>query len=242
MNRYPLWKYLTVAVALIIGLLYTLPNFFRESPAVQIAPAKSTVRVYFIVHHRVEVQLHENGIESTGAFFEQSGPTGTVRVRFETTDVQLRAKDLIERTLNPTPDDPSYTVALNLLSASPSWLTAIGANPMYLGLDLRGGVHFLLQVDMRGALTGRYDTLGNDVRAILRDARVPLAGVERSDLSVVASFNNEAERDTAISELRRALPDMTFMSTGQSGGHYTLRGELTEQAVTAVQTNALRQN
>jgi len=163
-------------------------------------------------------------------------------VRFETTDVQLRAKDIIERALNPNPDDPSYTVALNLLSASPSWLTAIGANPMYLGLDLRGGVHFLLQVDMRGALTGRYDTLANDVRAVLREARVPLAGVERSDLSVVASFSSESERDAAMSELRRSLPDLAFTATGQSGGHYTLRGELGEQAITAVQTNALRQN
>src|SRR5690606_13305513 len=134
------------------------------------------------------------------------------------------------------------TVALNLLSASPNWLTSIGANPMYLGLDLRGGVHFLLQVDMRGALTARYDTLGNDVRAVLREARVPLAGVERSDLSVVASFKTEAERDAAITELRRALPDLTFTATGESGGHFTARGQPTEQAINTVQTNALPQN
>jgi len=242
MNRYPLWKYLTVAVALIIGLLYTLPNFFGESPAVQIAPAKSTVRVDVSTLNQVEGLLRDNGIETTGAFFEQTGPSGTVRVRFESTDIQLQAKDLIERALNPDPDDPSHTVALNLLPASPSWLTAIGANPMYLGLDLRGGVHFLLQVDMRGALTGRYDTLSNDIRTVLREARLPLAGVERSDLSVVASFSTEAERDAAVSELRRALPDMTFAATGQSGGHYTARGELSEMAITAVQTNALRQN
>jgi preprotein translocase subunit SecD len=242
MNRYPLWKYLTVAVALIIGLLYTLPNFFGESPAVQIAPAKSTVKVDVGLLKQVEGLLSERGIEHTGSFFEQTGPTGTVRVRFDTTDVQLRAKDIIERALNPDPTDPSYTVALNLLSASPNWLTSIGAHPMYLGLDLRGGVHFLLQVDMRGALTGRYDTLSNDVRATLREARIPLAGVERSDLSVLASFASEAERDAAISELRRALPDMTFTATGQSAGQYTARGVLSEQAVTAVQTNALRQN
>ena len=242
MNRYPLWKYLTVAVALIIGLLYTLPNFFGESPAVQIAPAKSTVRVDVSVLNQVEELLHEQGIQTTGSFFEQNGPTGTVRVRFASTDTQLRAKDLIERALNPNPEDPSYTVALNLLSASPSWLTAIGANPMYLGLDLRGGVHFLLEVDMEGALTGRYDTISNDVRATLRDARIPLAGVERSDMSVVASFDTEADRDAAISELRRGLPEMTFMAAGQSGGRYTMRGELTEQAIVTVQTNALRQN
>ena len=130
MNRYPLWKYLTVAVALIIGLLYTLPNFFGESPAVQIAPAKSTVRVDVSTLDQVEALLRDNGIETTGTFFEQSGPTGTVRVRFDSTDVQLQAKDLIERTLNPDTNDPSYTVALNLLSAAPNWLTAMRANPM----------------------------------------------------------------------------------------------------------------
>ncbi|NLC36273.1 MAG: protein translocase subunit SecD [Alcaligenaceae bacterium] len=242
MNRYPLWKYLTVAVALIIGLLYTLPNFFGEAPAVQIAPAKSTVKVDVSMLSQVEGLLRDSGIETTGTFFEQNGPTGTVRARFETTDIQLRAKDLIERSLNPNPEDPSYTVALNLLSASPSWLTAIGANPMYLGLDLRGGVHFLLQVDMRGALTGRYDTLSNDIRSVLREARIPLAGAERSELSVVASFNTEADRDAAISELRRSLPDLSFTATGQSASLYTVRGELNEQATTAVQTNALRQN
>src|SRR5690606_10197789 len=108
--------------------------------------------------------------------------------------------------------------------------------------DLRGGVHFLLEVDMQGALTGRYDTLANDVRAVLRDARVPLAGVERSDLSVVASFKSEEDRDAAISELRRGIPDMAFTATGQSGNQYTARGVLSEPAITAVQTNALRQN
>jgi protein-export membrane protein, SecD/SecF family len=242
MNRYPLWKYLTVVVALIIGLLYTLPNFFGESPAVQIAPAKSTVRVDVAVLNQVEELLRQQGIQTTGAFFEQNGPVGTVRVRFDSTDTQLRAKDLIERTLNRDPQDPTYTVALNLLSASPSWLTSIGANPMYLGLDLRGGVHFLLEVDMKGALTARYDTISNDVRSTLREARVPVAGVERSDLSVVASFNKEADRDAALSELRRALPDMSFSAAGQSGNQFVARGVLTEQAVTTVQTNALRQN
>src|SRR5690606_8992945 len=144
--------------------------------------------------------------------------------------------------LNPDPQDPTYTVALNLLSASPSWLSAIGAHPMYLGLDLRGGVHFLLQVDMRGALTGRYDTLANEVRTVLREAQVPLAGVKPSDLAISAAFNSESDRDAALTALRRALPAMTFTATGQARGHYTLRGTLSEMAVTAVQTNALRQN
>lgn len=242
MNRYPLWKYLTVAVALIIGLLYTLPNFFGESPAVQIAGAKSTVKVDTAVLDRVESLLASGNLNPTAAQFEQNGPVGTVRVRFDSPDVQLKAKDLIEKSLNPDPENPGYTVALNLLPASPNWLSAIGANPMYLGLDLRGGVHFLLQVDMRGALTGRYDSLANDARNTLREAKIKVGGIERSDLSIVSTFETEDTRDAAASELRRAMPDMTFTNSSAGAGQFALTGRLTDAAVTQVQSNALKQN
>lgn len=242
MNRYPLWKYLTVLAALLIGILYTLPNFYGESPAVQIAGAKSTVRVDSSVLDTVEGILRSAQIPSTGGFFEQNGPVGTVRVRFDSTDVQLKAKDAIEQTLNPDPSNPDYTVALNLLPASPTWLSAIGAEPMHLGLDLRGGVHFLLQVDMRGALTGRYDTIASDARNVLRDAKISSPGAERDDLSIVVTLESESDRDAATSELRRAMPDMVFTSGGQSGGQFLLIGKLTDTAITQVQNNALKQN
>jgi len=175
-----------------------------------------------------------------------NGPVGAVRVRFASTDVQLQARDVIESALNPDPADPAYTVALNLLPASPDWLTNIGARPMYLGLDLRGGVHFLLQVDMQGALTARYDSMATDVRSILRDQRVPLAGVERSGLSVVASFNDAATRGQALSVLRARLPDLIFTereeNAGSSNARQQLVGVLTPTAITTVQTNALKQN
>lgn len=241
MNRYPLWKYLTVLAALVIGLLYTLPNFFGESPAVQVAAAKSTVKIDNQTLERVQSLLGEANLQSTGAFFEQNGPIGTVRVRFESTDVQLQAKDVIERHLNPDPANPDYTVALNLLPASPNWLTAIRAYPMYLGLDLRGGVHFLMQVDMQGALTGRYDSMAADIRNTLRQAKIKVANVERSNLSIVASFDDADSRDNAQSELRRAMPDMTFTG-GSDGTRQTLTGRLSETAITQVQNNALRQN
>src|SRR3546814_147104 len=179
MNRYPLWKYITVLAALLIGLLYTLPNFFGESPAVQIAGAKSTVKIDNTVLTRVEDILKRSNTTPTGAYFEQNGPVGTVRVRFETTDVQLKAKDIIEKALNPNPADPDYTVALNLLPASPNWLSSLGAHPMYLGLDLRGGVHFLLQVDMKGALTGRYDSIAGDLPNPLCDGKIAPTGRNR---------------------------------------------------------------
>ncbi|KAA0890245.1 protein translocase subunit SecD [Pusillimonas sp. ANT_WB101] len=242
MNRYPLWKYLTVLAALILGLLYTLPNFFGESPAVQVSAAKSTIKVDHATLGRVEEILAKAHITSTGNRFDMNGPVGTIRVRFDNTDVQLKAKDLIEKTLNPNPEDADYTVALNLLSASPNWLSSLGAHPMYLGLDLRGGVHFLLQVDMQGALTGRYDSIANDVRSNLRNEKIDAGGVERSGLSITASFNSEDIRNEAATVLRRSHPDMTFVNSGDSGGRYSLKGQLTETAVTQVQTHALKQN
>ncbi|MEI2418116.1 protein translocase subunit SecD [Orrella sp. JC864] len=240
MNRYPLWKYATVLIAVLVGLLYTLPNFFGESPAVQISNAKSTVKVDSTMLGRVEQLLADAGIETTGSQFEQNGTIGTVRVRFATTDVQLQARDLIERSLNPNPEDPSYTVALNLLPASPNWLSAIGARPMYLGLDLRGGVHFLLQVDMQGALTARYESLAGDARNILRDQRIG-GTVERAGQSVVASFESAELRDNALAALRSRMPDLQFAGR-QDGQRAQLVGTLSQTAIATVQSNALRQN
>jgi len=242
MNRYPLWKYLTVLVAVLIGLIYTLPNLFGESPAVQIASAKSAVKVDAAMMARIDALLSDRGIESTGMRFDMNGPVGAVRVRFASTDVQLQARDVIESALNPNPADPSYTVALNLLPASPDWLTGIGARPMYLGLDLRGGVHFLLQVDMQGALSARYDSLASDVRSILRDQRIALAGVERSGLSVVASFADVNTRGQALSVLRARLGDLNFSERDDDNARPQLIGVLNPFAITAVQDNALKQN
>ncbi|HCN73403.1 MAG TPA: protein translocase subunit SecD [Pusillimonas sp.] len=241
MNRYPLWKYLIVLAAVIIGLIYTLPNFFGESPAVQIAPAKTAVKVEANMLGRVQQLLNENNIPTTGSYFEQNGPVGTVRFRFDSTDTQLQAKDVIESALNPDPADADYTVALNLLPSSPNWLSALGANPMYLGLDLRGGVHFLLQVDMQGALNGRYDSLANDVRSILRENGVRTGGVERDGLSIVARFDNEDAANNAASTLRSRLPEMIY-AVSENGERFMLTSRLTENAVMEVQNNALQQN
>lgn len=190
---------------------------------------------------RIQQLLDAENIPTTGAFFEQNGPVGTVRFRFGSTDTQLQAKDLIESALNPDPADADYTVALNLLPSSPNWLTALGASPMYLGLDLRGGVHFLLQVDMQGALSGRYDTLANDVRVILREEGIRTGGVERNGMSIVAQFDNEDAANNAASALRNRLPEMIYSVTG-NGNRFALTSRLTENAVMEVQSNALHQN
>ena len=244
MNRYPLWKYITVLVAVIIGLLYTLPNFYGESPAVQVSSAKATIKVDEAMLGRVEQILTAGNIPVSSVYYEQNGTLGTIRARLPSTDVQLQARDLLDRSLNTTPGDPQYTVALNLLPASPPWMRALGwfePKPMYLGLDLRGGVHFLLQVDMQGALQARYDSLAADVRTSLRDEKIPTQGVERSGSSVVATFSNANERDRAQSVLRSRLPDLEF-TTGEDGNRATLIGMLSPAAVTRVQDSALKQN
>jgi len=244
MNRYPLWKYITVLVAVVIGLLYTLPNFYGESPAVQVSSAKATIKVDNAMLGRVEQILTAGNVPATSVYYEQNGTLGTIRARFPSTDVQLQARDLLDKSLNTTPGDPQYTVALNLLPASPPWMRALGwfePKPMYLGLDLRGGVHFLLQVDMQGALTARYDSLAADVRTTLRDEKAPVRGVERAGTSVVATFGSADERDRAHTLLRSRLPDLQFTES-EDAGRPALVGMLSPTAVTRVQDSALKQN
>ena len=241
MNRYPLWKYITVLVALIIGILYTAPNFFGETPAVQVSSAKVTQKVTTQTMGQVEDILRQNNIAFSGTYFQQNGPAGTVRVRLANTDAQLKARDVLDNALNPVKDDPSYTVALNLLSASPDWMSAIGANPMYLGLDLRGGVHFLLQVDMQGALTARYESLTTDIRSILRDARVAVESINNADSRITATFATEQDRNKAQDVLRTRTNELEFTSS-QSGGKFLLTGAILAAEIARVQDTALKQN
>ena len=199
MNRYPLWKYLTVAIALVLGFIYTLPNFFGESPAVQVSSAKATIKVDDKTLARAETALKAAGIAHDGIQLDFNG----VKTRFKDTDTQLKAKDTLEKAFNPDAADPQYVVALNLLTASPAWLTGLHALPMYLGLDLRGGVHFLLQVDMKGALTKRLDSTGADLRTLMRDKNLRHAGIGREGDRLVVKFREAEVRDKA----RNAIAD-----------------------------------
>ncbi len=168
MNRYPAWKYAIIVVALLIAALYTLPNFFGEAPAVQVSSAKSIVKVDSTTLAKVEQSLKDAGIAADAITLEGS----SIKARFGDTDTQLKAKDAIQKALAPDASDQSYVVALNLLSRSPAWLTSLHAFPMYLGLDLRGGVHFMLQVDMQAALTKRAESLAGDIRLSLREKNI----------------------------------------------------------------------
>ena len=237
MNRYPLWKNLIVAVALMIGMLYTLPNFFGEVPAVQIASVKTTVKIDSAVKSRVEETLKTAGIANTGFFTDPD----SIRVRFDNTDTQLKAKDAIEKALNPDAQDAAYGVALNLVSNSPNWLTSLHALPMYLGLDLRGGVHFLLQVDMNGALKKRMDSTGASVRTLLRDKNIRHNGVSRDSQTLVINFHDAAMRDDARRIIESQQPDLTLADTAD-GTQFGLVASIKQTALKEILDNAIKQN
>lgn len=244
MNRYPLWKNIVIVVALVIGLVYTLPNFYGESPAVQVSSGKATVKVTEQTLKTVEDLLRNADLHPNGIFFEQGAQQNTVRVRFEPTEAekQLQAREVLEKALNPNREDPAYVVALNLTPNTPQWLLSIRALPMYLGLDLRGGVHFLLQVDMRAAITKRAEATLADLRTQLRDKRIRHTGMNRVGNVVEVSFASEEERARANDLLRNTQPDLVLLLPEASAAPYLLRAELSQKAVQNVQSYALKQN
>ncbi|HTD90579.1 MAG TPA: protein translocase subunit SecD, partial [Burkholderiales bacterium] len=232
MNRYPLWRYILIAVVLAVGFLFTVPNFFGESPAVQVSPIKSTVKIDSTLLGRVEEVLSKGGFKPEGLMQD---PTG-IKVRFGDTDTQLKAKELLQSQLGE-----DYGVALNLLSRSPQWLTSIGALPMYLGLDLRGGVHFMLQVDMKAALNKKVDTTVGDIRSALRDKRIQYSGVTRDRDDVVVRFRDKEALTKGLAEIEKAFPDLE-LKPQEGGTEFKVTARLKLDAVTRTQEFALQQN
>ena len=232
MNRYPLWKYVLIAIALAIGLLYTLPNFFGEVPAVQISPAKTTAKIDETLLSRVDQALSQANIKPDGMFLDPA----SIKVRLANTDMQLKAKDVLQGAVGE-----NYVVALNLLSSSPRWLTRINALPMYLGLDLRGGVHFLLQVDMKGALTKAADRYLADIRSTLRGKEIRYAGLSRDGQNVVVKFRDSQTRDQAAAEIGKQNPDL-LLNPGDAGSEYTITAALRPEVQKRIQEFAIQQN
>ena len=237
MNRYPLWKYLILVVALLVGALYTLPNFFGEAPAVQVSAGKATTRVDTATLARVEQALAQAGLKPHSIALEGV----SVRARMNSTDDQLKAKDAIQRALVPDPANAPYVVALNLIPASPAWLSAIHAAPMYLGLDLRGGVHFMLQVDMQAALTKRAESYAGDLRTQLREANIRHAGITRNGQSVEVRFREAAVMEQALKLVATQFPDLATTS-GPDGTDYRISATIKAEAGRKVQEQALKQN
>ena len=267
MNRVAWWRLALMALAVAFGLFYTLPNFFGEKPAVQISTAKATLKVEALVAQQVEQALQAAGITHQGIRFEETSTGNTVRVRFADTDTQLKAKDLIESALNPgslagrrlpasqaensaaqqaaervaVAGPSNYVVALNLISASPDWLSSIRALPMYLGLDLRGGVHFLLEVDMATALTKRLDALVGETRTLLRDKRVRHQGIARTREALEIKFTSVEIREQGLKLLAEQVIDLDWQAR-DTGSEFFLVGRLNPATATRIQEFALKQN
>jgi len=237
MNRYPLWKYIVIGVALLIGVFYTLPNFFAEVPAVQVSTSKSNVKIDASTLQTVEEALKAANVPYRGETVDATG----VKVRFADPDTQLKAKDVLQAKLNPDPNNPNYIVALNLLSSSPRWLAKIGALPMYLGLDLRGGVHFLLQVDMKAALDKAADRYTTDIRSLLREKKVIYAGIAREGQNVAVRFRDAGERARAFQEIDKAFPDLQLKEI-EAGSESRLVANLKPEAQKRIQDGAVQQN
>jgi len=231
-NRYPIWKYVIIAVALLTGIVFTIPNFFPEVPAVQVSSSKATVKVDSALLGTVEDTLKSASIPYRGAVLDATG----IKLRFDDPDTQLKAKDALQTKLGD-----NYIVALNLVSASPRWLAAIGALPMYLGLDLRGGVHFLLQVDMKAALDKAADRYTTDIRSLLREKKVQYAGVGREATNVVVRFRDESERNKARAEIEKSFPDLAVREM-EAPGEFRLVYSLKPEAQKKIQDGAVQQN
>lgn len=238
MNRYPVWKYAILVIVLLVGTLYTLPNFFGEAPAVQVSSAKpSAVKVDSSVLQRVEEALKAANITPVSVSLEGN----SVRAQLDSVETQGKAKDAIQKVLVPNESDVSYVVALNMFSLSPKWLTSVHAMPMYLGLDLRGGVHFMLQVDMQAALTKKAESYAGDLRTLLRDKSIRHGGISRDGQTVEVRLRDEATLTAARNLISDQFPDLVSTSV-PDGSEFKLRATIKPEATRRVQEQALKQN
>ena len=237
MNRYPVWKYVIISLALLVAIIYTLPNFFGEAPAVQVSSSKSVVKIDSTTVTRVERALKDASIKADAVTFDGN----SVKARFDNTDTQLKAKDVIQKALSPDPADSPYIVALNLLSRSPAWLTALHAAPMYLGLDLRGGVHFMLQVDMQAALTKKAESLAGDLRLSLREKNIRHSGINRTAQSIEIRVRDSQTLAATKGLIQDQFPDLQTTDAAD-GTEYRLVATIRPEAARRIQDQALKQN
>ena len=241
MNRYPLWKYIVIGVALLIGIIYSIPNLFGEVPAIQISPGRSSLKLDAKLHEKIDVALQKADLLKNQTGFEESTTDGVIRIRFNDTDSQLKAKDIIEKEVNPDFKNPDYIVALSLVSNTPKSLTSINAYPMPLGLDLRGGVYFLLKVDMQGAIDKKLNALASDARSRLRDKTIRYQSIDKSNGQLAIKFANADEANKANTVLLDAIPDMSF-KLDKTVDSFLLTGVFKPAALQSTQENALNQN
>ena len=241
MNRYPAWKYVLIVIALLFGALYTVPNFYSPSPALQVNSAKSTVKVDSSMQARVEDALKNANLSNTGVFFGVNGTQGSVKMRFADTDTQFKAKEALEKALNPDQTDPSYSVTFNSMSSAPAWLQAIHASPMFLGLDLRGGVHFLMQVDTNGVLNKRLQGMQASLRTSLRDKDIRHSGIDRNAEQITIKFTDADTRTKAKNLILDQPRDVDVVESG-TGSDLLLTLSLKPAALQQAKADSVKQN
>ncbi len=241
MNRYPVWKYVLIILVLLFGALYTIPNFFGESPAVQISSAKATIKLGPDAVALASQALEKAGVRADNVFYENLGNNGTVRVRFASTDLQFKAKSVLEQALNRDPLDPNYLVAFNLLPNTPIWLQSLHALPMYLGLDLRGGVHFLMQVDTKAVIAKRIQGVQTGVRALLVEKHIRFAGITRDGDAIDIRVRDQEIRDAVRAVLSAQISDLTLVDAADAEG-LKVRATLSPVALKRTLEEAVQQN
>ena len=237
MNRYPVWKYAILVVALLVAIVYALPNVFGEAPAVQVSSSRSAIKVDLTTVTRVEDALKAANITPDAVALDGA----SIKARFSSTDTQIKAKDAIQKALNPEGSEGVYIVALNLLSRSPAWLTALHASPMYLGLDLRGGVHFMLQVDMQAALTKKAESLAGDLRSLMREKNIRHTGISRNAQTIEIRFRDTQTLDAAKALIQDQFADLQTRDVPE-GLEYKLTATIKPEAARRIQDQALKQN
>ena len=241
MNRYPVWKYILIAVALLLGALYTAPNYFGESPALQVTTGKTTVKITSDTTTQVADALKREGVPANQISLDGAGNSAAVRARFDTTDAQFKAKLALERQLNRDQADPDYIVTVNLVKNTPAWMQSLRALPMNLGLDLRGGVHFLLQVDSRAVLETKMKGTQASVRSILRDKNIRHAGIERNGNTVEVAFRDAETRDAARTTLAAQSQDLQ-LADAADGSELKLLVTLKPEALKRTVEEGVNQN
>ena len=233
MNRYPLWKYIVIALAILVSALYAAPNLFGEVPAVQVAGARASAKVDSALRTKLEEALKAAGVPLTSVDQAEL----MLRFRVADTDTQLKARDVIQKTV-----EPGYVVALNLVANSPAWLQAIGAKPMYLGLDLRGGVHFLLQVDMKAATAKFQERFLSDARTNLRDKKIYYSGLAKEGPDrIVIRFREADQKAAAMKVLADQMPELAVREQ-EIGGESALVATIKPEALKREQDSTVQQN
>ena len=228
MNRYPLWKYLLIGLVIVVSAIYALPNLYGETPAVQVSTNRQSIHIDQTTEQAVEEALKAANIQHNGMFIAD----GSLRVRLPNEELQSKARDVIEQKLGD-----NYIIALNLIANTPDWMTKLGANPMFLGLDLRGGVHFTMRVDMHAAVDKTFDRISGDFRRQLRKDKIRTGNIRRSGDTLIVPFQDAASLQAALPKLKETAPDAELRADGN-----TLVVSLPEATQTQIRDAAVKQN